>query len=508
VTGPLTERETWPLSPDDAHRSRQLAGLAALIEISVQAPYVMSDTVTTIIPNAPPSPLDPDQKDQSHQALDDSEKRELKTSTPSARLRQLIINLRNDHLVRNSLYLMLSSGIQAALGFIFWIVMARLFSTGDVGRASSLVSAVGLIAYFSLFGLNSTLVRFLSTTQDKGALITSALTLVAFTGAAIGLVYIILTPIFAPRLAFVEHQPVLIVGFVLLTAAAAVNLLTDSVFVASRKAGFCALTDGVVGGISKIVFGVVFVGAGAYGLFCASAGGIAAAAVVSIILIVVVFHWQPSLKKPFQTLKPLLRFSVANSLANALELIPTLVVPLVVLDRIGAQAAAYYFLSFQMATLLYSAAYAVEGAFLAEGSRAEVDWRAVRSRSRRLAITLFVPGGAFLALTAHWVLLAFGVRYSQNGTTSLELLACAVIPIAACNWSWTVQRLSGRLTALVLSSVVYAGAICSFAWVLAPHGLSALTAAWPIGSTIAAVIATAFTLIMPSKPSGRHRRTT
>ena len=121
--------------------------------------------------------------------------------------------------MRNSLYLMLSSGIQAALGFIFWIVMARLFSTGDVGKASSLISATALIAYFSLFGLNSTLVRFLPTTHDKGPLITGAFILVACAGAAIGLGYILLTPIVAPRLAFVEHQPFLVMGFVLLTAA-------------------------------------------------------------------------------------------------------------------------------------------------------------------------------------------------------------------------------------------------------------------------------------------------
>ena len=131
-----------------------------------------------------------------------------------------------------------------------------------------------------------------------------------------------------------------------------------------------------------------------------------------------------------------------------------------------------------MAGLLYAAVYAVESAFLAEGSQAEVDWRAVRSRSRRLAIMLFVPGGSFLALTAHWVLLAFGSRYSQHGTTSLELLAAAVIPIAACNWSWTVLRLSGRLVALVVSNAVYSGAVCGFAWILACHGLTALTAAW------------------------------
>ena len=102
-------------------------------------------------------------------------------------------------------------------------------------------------------------------------------------------------------------------------------------------------------------------------------------------------------------------------------------------------------------------------------------------------------------LTAHWVLLAFGSRYSQHGTTSLELLAVAVIPIAACNWSWTVLRLAGRLTALVVSSAVYSSAICGLAWILAPHGLVALTAAWPIGATLTAAIAAVLSATVSSK---------
>src|SRR5450759_909702 len=97
-----------------------------------------------------------------------------------------------DHLVRNSLYLILSSGLQAALGFAFWIITARLFSTADVGRASSLISATTVISYLALLGLNSTLVRHLPTAPDRNALITAGLLLVAGCGAGIGLLYVCL----------------------------------------------------------------------------------------------------------------------------------------------------------------------------------------------------------------------------------------------------------------------------------------------------------------------------
>lgn len=488
---------------DDAFHAQQMAGLAALIRISAQVSSAMAPATRLTATDELFLPRDLIDQEQSDPGVDLTAQGS-KWFARVPRLRLLVVSLRTDHLVRNSLYLMLSAAIQGGLGFIFWTIMARLYSTDDVGRASSLISATALITYFSLFGLNTTLMRFLPTSRRKHSLLTAAFVLVACSGAVIGLGYILLIPVIAPRLAFVTHQPALALGFVLLTSAAALNLLTDSVFISTRKAGFCALTDGVVGGFGKIIFGVLLAGTGAYGLYGASVGASATAALVSVVLIVMTFRWRPSLTGSFRTIRPLLGFSGANYAANAIQLLPTLVVPLFVLDRIGAQAAAYYFVAFQMAGLLYAAVYAVESAFMAEGSQAKADWRAVRRRSRRLAVRIFVPAGAFLALTAHWILLAFGVKYSQHATTSLELLAASVIPLAACNWSWTVLRLRGKLSALVASTAVYSTAVCGFAWMLSSHGLTWVAAAWPIGTSIAAVFATVAAAMVPAEGGVRN----
>ena len=497
-----TNPEVCPKLTDASIQAQQAAGIAALTGIATHVYLAMSEAPTAIIPRM----SDPATVGASSRRI-----RHLTTSRQETGwrnpLKKLQTRLRTDHLVRNSLYLMLSSGLQAALGFTFWVIVARLFTTGDVGRASSLVSAVSLLASFSLFGLNGTLVRFLPTSKDRDALITSAVILVAALGAGFGLIYLLLTPVLAPRLAFVEHRPAMVAGFVLLASAAAVNLLTDSIFIASRKASYCALTDGGVSGITKIVSGLILAGTGAYGLFCACAAGFAAAAVASLVLIATALGWRPSLTKSFRELKPLLRFSSANYAGYIFALLPTLVVPLIVLDRLGASAAAYYFVAFQIATLLYSAVYTVEQAFLAEGSHNDADWRETRKRSRRFAVALFVPACLMLIVAAHWVMLTFGAKYSHYGTPSLTMLALAVIPIAASNWSWTVLRLTGRLQSLVVSAGVYALAICGLAWFLAPHGLTALAASWPLGCSLSAIVASVAVAATPRR-APRHARTT
>jgi O-antigen/teichoic acid export membrane protein len=421
--------------------------------------------------------------------------------TGPGRLSALLARFSANHMVRNSLYLILSSALQASLGFVFWIVVARLFNPADVGRASSLISATTVIAYLALLGLNSTFVRYLPTAPDRDALITAGLLLVTGCGAGIGLGYVLATPLIAPRLDFIEHHAVLAVGFVLLTAAASVNLLTDSVFIASRKASYCALTDGGIGGTSKILGAVLLAGAGAYGVFGASTGGFAASAVVSVGLIFALLRWRPSLRNPFTTLMPLIRFSAANYAANILNLLPVLVVPLIILDRIGARPAAYYFVAFQIATLLYSAAYAVGETLLAEGSHAGAERRLLLRRSRRFLVAVYLPAVLVVIVAARWVMLVFGPKYSEYGSTSLIWLAIAAVPVAACNWSWTALRLSGHLRAIVLSNAVYTLGICGLAWLLAPRGLALLTAAWPIGSLLAAAVAATAVAVLRARPA-------
>jgi O-antigen/teichoic acid export membrane protein len=87
-------------------------------------------------------------------------------------------------------------------------------------------------------------------------------------------------------------------------------------------------------------------------------------------------------------------------------------------------------------------------------------------------------------LAAPGLLLAFGVAYRQHGTLPLIVLASAAPALAMNNWLQALLRLLGRLRALMLSAAVQAIAICGLAWVLAPHGATAVAAAWPAGGLI------------------------
>ena len=463
---------------DAGMNERQMAGIAALISLANPVATV-TRSGEIILPSAG-------------------------SELQQGRLQALLGRLREDQMTWNSLYLVLNTGLQAAFGFMFWIVAAHLFSVGDVGRASALVSASSLIGSVTLFGLNTGIGRYLPNSHNPHALISSSLTLVAACGAVGALLYILLTPYTAPGLSFVEKSPALTVGFALITSTNALNTLTDSVFVASRRAKYSAFTDGIVGGIGKIIFAFVLAGAGTYGAFVASTMGVVLASVASLILIFTTMHSRLDLKRPLRTLKPLLKFSGANYIGNVFSMIPGLVVPVILLDRTGAESAAYFFVVFQIAQIVYGAALALEQTFLAEGSRANADMRGLKRRSRRILVMLCIPTALSVIGGGRWLLLAFGRSYYQNGYISLVILALAAGPIAANYWFLTVLRLAGKLRAIVGINATYAVGTCLLAWVGAPHGLSAVAVAWFCGALIAACVAAAAS--RERRVRHRHRR--
>jgi O-antigen/teichoic acid export membrane protein len=94
--------------------------------------------------------------------------------------------VRTDPMLRSAMFLLVNSGIQAGLGFAFWIITARLFSTESVGLASSLISASNLVMFLGLVGMNTTFVRFLPMARRRNRLITAGVSLVTVGSGGLG----------------------------------------------------------------------------------------------------------------------------------------------------------------------------------------------------------------------------------------------------------------------------------------------------------------------------------
>ncbi len=330
------------------------------------------------------------------------------------------VRLKSDHLLYNSFYLALTTATMGVLGFLFWLLNARLFSASEIGKATLLISATSLISYLSLLGFNNTFIRFLPTAEDPAGHINTGLVLCFGTAIVLGSVYVLGLPLFAPELRFIRDSPWYALGFVLLTACSAVNLLTDSVFIAYRQARYNFIVDGLIQSGSKLSLPLLLVGLGTFGIFASAGIASALAVLFSLFFMKRIFDYRPAWEVKLHTVRSAITFSAASYLSNLLNLLPLLVLPVIVLDSLGAAAAGYYFLAFQMANLLFSVGYAVTESLLAEGSQAESDLTKLAKHSATVLIILVPTGGLVLAVSSHWLLLLFGRGYSQHASTALD----------------------------------------------------------------------------------------
>ncbi|WP_037575674.1 lipopolysaccharide biosynthesis protein [Phaeacidiphilus oryzae] len=387
-----------------------------------------------------------------------------------------------EQVYRNSFLLLASSGTTAALGFLFWVVVARYYSPSQVGLATSLISAVSWISYLSLLGLNTTLIRFPAPGEARNGQITRSLLVVGGLAAVAGTVYLAGLPLYAPRLLFVRHHPWGLALFVLACVCAGGNLLTDSVFTGARVPQYNVLVDGLVQGLAKLALPIALTGMGALGIVGASGGGYAVAAAASLLLMHRRLGYRPRVRGRGTRLREQLGFSAANYVSSLLDLIPLLALPLIVLQRLGSAEAGYYFVAFQIAALVNSVSHAVGDALFAEVSYDGARFGALLRRSAAITAGAQFAAAAVVAAASGLLLRLFGGGYQEHARTLLVVLAAGSLAVALNYWASVVLRLAGLMTALMLSQALYAVVAVGLAYAWAPRGLVWLGWAWGAGN--------------------------
>ena len=168
-----------------------------------------------------------------------------------------------DPLLKNSLFIMLTSITSAGFGFIFWMLAAKLYSPQDVGIATALISSMALLVLLSRFGLDFSIIRFFPG-ADKSRIFSTSALITTFFAVVFGALFIAGVDIFSPELRLLK-SPQNSTLFLIFLAASSVTALTSISFIAIRKAAFQFLQSIIVG--SRILFLIPLIALGAIGIF-------------------------------------------------------------------------------------------------------------------------------------------------------------------------------------------------------------------------------------------------
>ena len=391
----------------------------------------------------------------------------LNAVSPKEKLKQITAT----PLYRNAFYLILSSAVDAFFGFFFWMVTARFYSESEVGSSSAVISAVSLLALLGMVGLNFSVIRFLSQAQRPRQLINSSFTLTGLLSLIAAGVFLAGLDWWSPALVFIRQNPLFTLNFLAFAVLSVGSSLTDSIYIAKRRTSFVLILSAITGLLKValvIASSLVF---HTFGIVTSWTIGMAIALAVSLFLLLprVEPGYRPVPNLNARQVKGLTRYSLHSYVAALLSRGPTMVLPILVLNLLGTESNAYFFIAWRIAELLFAMPWAISQSLFAEGSFSPHTLKENVTRSIKFSLILLVGGTVIFIVAAKWLLLAFGQSYSSNALHLLWLLSLAGLPLGISHVYISVLRVQDRLKELVIVRGCVAIAVPVSSLLVMPH---------------------------------------
>lgn len=394
---------------------------------------------------------------------------------------------KEDSLFRNSVYLMISTGIMGITGFIFWILVARLFSPKEVGIATALISACTLLSNLSLFGFNYSLIRYLPISSNKNEKINSAFFLV-FSGCIFtSIIFIVGLRLFSPQLLFLQRNIFYALSFILFVIAISLNSLVESIFIAHRASGNVLLKNTFLSAL-KTFSPLVFVVLGSYGVFTAATLPILLGACLGVGILLYKYAYKPSFSLQKDVIKEMAFFSGGNYVSSFFSQSTSLILPLLIVNILSPEVAAYFYISSMIMNFLLIIPQSTTQSLLAEGSHDIALLRKHFFRSLIIVFVFLLPAILVLSLFGNVILHAFGKNYATEAFTFLRILCINSIFMSICILGNSLLRLKHKIMYLVGLNAWSAVSTLSLVYLFIHRGLIAIGWSMVVSQVILTII--------------------
>jgi len=388
-----------------------------------------------------------------------------------------------DSLYRNSLYLMIGTFVMSVFGFIFWMINARLFTTEQVGLATTIISVMSLITSFSLLGLNTGLIRYLPKSEKKNQKINTCFALVAIVTIMISSIFLLSIRTLSPKLIFIQNNIIFAFIFIFFMIFASLSSLIESIFIAYRNAKYVLLKNSIFS-VLKIAFPFLLVSLGAYGIFSSYMLSLILGFLTVFLILIFKFNYKPKFVFYDSIIRRIGKYSFGNYVAGFIGGLPAMLLPLLILNKLGAETSAYYYMAMMIAALLFVIPQATSNSLFAEGSYNEKQLKHQVKKAIKIISLLLIPAIILTIFFGKYVLLLLGKEYSIEGFRFLQLLAVSGIFIGINSIFGTLLRVKKRIKSLITISIFSAILILGGSYLLINQGLLGIGYAYLIGQAI------------------------
>lgn len=353
----------------------------------------------------------------------------------------------SDPVYANGVALVLSAGLSSGLGFIFWMIAARRFNADSLGIGAAVVSAATLAALIGKAGFDAAIVRYApsaSHTELRRLLGRAAFATLGLTGA-VALALLVIARLGLPALSPLQ-EPVFALGFVALAMGTSLAWVFDAYYIAAQRATLVLVRNIAFNGVKLIVPLVIAFTWG--GRAVPLAWGIGLVTSLAVASVALPFVLRAHLPQGIRPERGALGYSMRNYALNMSEFLPGLILPIIVLQMLGAEENARFFLAWTLATVAFLASKAIAQSSFAAIVRAPKAAPELR-KAIMLSAWLLVPPAAILYAAAPWLLALFGEHYVA-GATLLRVLALSIPFVIASNLYLSYLKARDRSTQLTL----------------------------------------------------------
>lgn len=341
--------------------------------------------------------------------------------------------------------------ISGLIGFLYWIIAAKYYSQDIVGINTALISSMNLIVLLSYLGLDQSIIRFFPNGNKFNIFVTSIIIIILST-LILGIIFIFGIGILSPNLEIVKNF-----AFPFLIALLAFSLTqpTAQIFIALRKSQYYFYQN-IFLGLRLVLIFIPFLGK--FGIFISF--GISA-----IIAVIFSFYYiyKLDLKMPDKSelilidwsyLKTSFRFSIGNYFLIILLTAPSYLLPIIVLNVLGSEQTASYYISYNIGSVLFMISAAFGTSLFVEGSHGEsLKLNTIKTLKATflvlipLAVILFYFGGLLLSL--------IGKNY-LSGFELLRLIIISSFLYSICMIFISIRRIQKKMKDLIIvSSIIF-----------------------------------------------------
>jgi O-antigen/teichoic acid export membrane protein len=390
-------------------------------------------------------------------------------------------------IIRNAASLFGSTIITSLLGFVFWLVAARLLSPTDVGVASAVLSASQLIAYVCIFGLGTlTIAELAESRVDARRLLGATTIATGVAGLAAGFGLGILLALASAGLRPALEGSLRLAIFALLCGGTTVGVLLDDACVGLLR-GDIQLRRNAIFAATKLamlpILAVAWKAAGGTEVIVAWLAGV----VLSLGLVRGPLRratpdgpWRPD----FRRLVEKRRLIYAHHWLNISIIAPGQLLPLLVAGIISPAANAAFYAAMLVVGFVKTIPSSLSTALFALKPGDEVALREEARRTMKLCLVLAIGSGAFFLGCSRLVLEVFRHSYT-SAAPAMALLGLTTFPSSVKVHYVAIARVQLRMRQAAFASTV--GALIEVGAAAAGAELMGITGV-ALGLLIASVI--------------------